>query len=100
MVTAINSIASLASRVGELGGIGWGLIGPLAAAAVGAGLLGRQVRDRLSSPILERRFAGVSLGVIGYTSFRALAALPGPDLAASIGAGLLTTAFGSALIFH
>jgi uncharacterized membrane protein YfcA/Co/Zn/Cd efflux system component len=92
MVTAINSVAGLLARTGELSALDWGLVGPFAGAAVIAGLIGKQLKDKLSVAGLQRGFAVFLIGVAGYTTFQAVAGLTGSALLAGGSAVLLTAA--------
>ncbi|WP_211241183.1 sulfite exporter TauE/SafE family protein [Pseudonocardia spinosispora] len=93
MVTAINSISGLSSRLGELATLDWKLIGPFAVAAVLTGLIGKQIKNKLPMTVLQRGFAGFLFGVAGLTAYQALTALTASRLTAGIGTALLMAGF-------
>jgi uncharacterized protein len=62
LIIVINTVASLASRVGDMH-LDWHVIAPFTLAAVAATFAGKRVADRLSGPVLTRSFAVMLLAV-------------------------------------
>lgn len=72
MIIAINSAASLASRVGA-SHFDWSVILPFTLAAMVATILGKSIAGRLSSTRLQKAFAVLLILVAGYTAWQSLA---------------------------
>ena len=87
LVTAINSVAGLLARTGDLPALDWALIAPFAGAAVLAGLVGKRLKDALPTHRLQRGFAGLLVLVAGFTTFTALSTFAGPVVAVGVTAG-------------
>ncbi|MEI5102549.1 sulfite exporter TauE/SafE family protein [Streptomyces sp. PmtG] len=63
LVITANSLASLATRGGTVGGLDWAVIAPFTGAAILGAWDGQRLAARLSGDTLRRAFAGVLLAV-------------------------------------
>lgn len=75
VIIAINSAAALAERAGQHQSVDWHVVAPFAAAAVVGSLLGKNVADRASGPVLTRSFAILLVAVAIYTATRSIVGL-------------------------
>jgi hypothetical protein len=74
LIIALNSISSLASRVGALQ-LDWHVIAPFTLVAVAGALIGKRVADSLSGATLTRSFAVMLLVVGIFVGFQSVSAL-------------------------
>ena len=68
-----NSVASLASRFGDLH-LDWGVIAPFALAAIVGTVVGKRIADRLSGAVLTRSFAVMLVAVGLFVAAESVAA--------------------------
>lgn len=75
VVIAVNSVAALGARGGDLGDLDWAVVAPFAALAIAGGVAGKWVADRLPGERLNRTFVVLLLLVGGAVAVQSVVAL-------------------------